>query len=421
LDFSAQAAVLAGLNAGVGNNALQTASSCPSGNCRWKEFLSISVCSSCIDVSDQITTTSIDDGPMVDDWPGANYAAATIQLIQHTLPNGLYINNPDAYNGAGLGPILMTSMTWFQPSETLMFKNKTTLVAGITTMAAQADTHLMWSNWSDVKIKATDCALYFCVKRYTSQMVNGTLGEVSVEVASDRSADSWKITNGPEGQDLVGPQPPVDGLYEHDIWVSRTDLAIKSPGLADQEAFFNVSQPAVDGLISFLNTTLVSDGLGAAGWVEASDTAATAVQYTAPYMQMLWRYANDSSALYDNLAVSISSSMRNKISADSPQLVGELGTYQTFIRVRWPWVSLPCFCVGVGAIFLLLAIWDSHRKRIPLWKTSALATLFHGLESSTLRALKDAQTSGEIHNIADTFKVRLNNDLRLGELTIFQY
>ena len=363
--------------------------------------------------------------PMVEDWPGANYAAAITQLIQHTLPNGLYINNPDAYNGAkpasGLGPMLMTSMTWFQPSETLMFKNKTTLIAGITTMVAQADTHLMWTNWSDIKIKATDCALYFCVKRYTSQMVNGTLREVSVEVASDRGADSWQITSGTEGQDLVGPQPPVDGLYEHDIWVSRTDLAIKIPGLADQEAFFNVSQPAVDGLISFLNTTLVSDGLGAAGWVEASDTAATAAQYTVPYMQMLWQYANDSSTLYENIGVSISSSMRNKISTDSPQLFGELGTYQTFIQVRWPWVSLPCICVGVGAIFHLLAIWDSNRKRMPLWKTSALATLFNGLESSTLIALKDAQMSGEIHNISDTFKVRLNNDLRLGELTIFQY
>ena len=71
-----------------------------------------------------------------------------------------------------------------------MYKSKITLVAGIITITAQLDTHLMWSNWSDMKVKAIDCTLYFCVKRYTSQMVDGTLREVSVKVASDRSVDS---------------------------------------------------------------------------------------------------------------------------------------------------------------------------------------------------------------------------------------
>jgi hypothetical protein len=241
-------------------------------------------------------------------------------------------------------------------------------------------------------------------------MVNGTLREVSVKVASDRSVDSWQITNGPPDQVLKGTQPPVDKLYERDTWASRTDLSIRVPGLADKNAFFNVSQPAVDGLISFLNSTLVTGStIGARGWVEASGTAATAAKYTAPYMQMLWQYANDSSALYDSLAVSISSSVRNKVSVDSPQLLGASGTYQTFIDVRWPWFSLLCFCVGVGVIFPLLAVWDSRRNSVPLWKTSAVATLVHGLESSTLGAIKDTQMYGDIQAIADTIKVRLND------------
>jgi hypothetical protein len=51
----------------------------------------------------------------------------------------------------------------------------------------------------------------------------------------------------------------------------------------------------------------------------------------------------------------------------------------------------------------------------PCGRTSTLACLFHGFESSTLSALKDAHMAGETQKIVDIFEVRFNSEFLLGE------
>jgi hypothetical protein len=76
-----------------------------------------------------------------------------------------------------------------RPLETVAFLDKNTLVMGASTLRAQYDPQKQWSNWPSVNFTAVDSALYFCIRRYNSRVINGRLVENSTEVASTRSPE----------------------------------------------------------------------------------------------------------------------------------------------------------------------------------------------------------------------------------------
>jgi hypothetical protein len=60
----------------------------------------------------------------------------------------------------------------------------------------------------------------------------------------------------------------------------------------------------------------------------------------------------------------------------------EMGTY---VHVRWGWITLPAIVVLMTGAFLAAAMLRSRTTRTRLWKSSALAMLFHGLDGDTRR------------------------------------
>ena len=56
---------------------------------------------------------------------------------------------------------------------------------------------------------------------------------------------------------------------------------------------------------------------------------------------------------------------------------------ETYVHVRWSWLSLLVACVSMAFSFLVCAIFSTKKQRAGLaWKSSVLALLFHGLEES---------------------------------------
>ena len=231
LNYSMQAAVAFGLSANDHAITQQTPVVCPSANCDFDDHLSLAVCSQCADVTDMMHSwRGYDDDALTDEWPGTNSVIHHLYDTQHSLPNGLHLENADKFDETG-APILMIANSTALPSETLKFSHISTLVIDATTLRAHHDPDSQWKNWSDVRVTAQECALYFCIRRYTSQVVNGTLFERSNEVAAARSAKSWQIQDSPENQGVKGPVPEVDALYDSMTWVSRSDLAIDVPSI----------------------------------------------------------------------------------------------------------------------------------------------------------------------------------------------
>lgn len=73
-------------------------------------------------------------------------------------------------------------------------------------------------------------------------------------------------------------------------------------------------------------------------------------------------------ATMDNIATSVSYQM---LSGPNATMVdGEVYAEQTYIRVRWVWLSLNVALVIVAALFLAAVVFASSRTRQPVWKSS---------------------------------------------------
>lgn len=229
-----------------------------------------------------------------------------------------------------------------RPSETIAFQTSSTLFWGVSILRAHYESSTQ--PWSQVNVTATDCALYFCVKRFTSAVENSTLLESSVEVASARNPASFQII--PSYAPGLKSQSKVDALFEADIWFPRTDLQIDVPLHDHAPATFaaaNISQPVIDGITAYIsgifNDSSWTKALsldqnrarGLTGAVEGISNTTVMSRYAPPVMQKLWE-SSELDTLFGDLAASITSNMRAN-SDGSLKAQGQLGALETHIEV----------------------------------------------------------------------------------------
>ncbi|KAI1109789.1 hypothetical protein F5Y14DRAFT_431108 [Nemania sp. NC0429] len=103
-----------------------------------------------------------------------------------------------------------------------------------------------------------------------------------------------------------------------------------------------------------------------------------------------------------NVTKNIEETLSNQIRSSSPGDNGWAGMWpgqafyeETYWRVHWPWIALPVTEVVLAA--LLLAISITVTRTQPLFKSSALALLYHGLEDID----KDPGLQGDWENNAE--------------------
>ncbi|KAF2138173.1 uncharacterized protein K452DRAFT_198829, partial [Aplosporella prunicola CBS 121167] len=79
---------------------------------------------------------------------------------------------------------------------------------------------------------------------------------------------------------------------------------------------------------------------------------------------------------------SIAESLTNQLflGPDGVDQPGIAYSNETYVVVRWEWAIFPVLLVLIGAIFLIANLWINGHHRVPLWKSSLLPLLFHGLE-----------------------------------------
>jgi hypothetical protein len=86
---------------------------------------------------------------------------------------------------------------------------------------------------------------------------------------------------------------------------------------------------------------------------------------------------------------------------------GTAFTDKTFVVVRWAWLSLPFALNVLGLAFLILTAVYTKRHQVPLWKTSAFALLYHGLDEQLLDDRRLYKKASDMENAASTTCVRL--------------
>ncbi|KAJ5087267.1 hypothetical protein N7456_010883 [Penicillium angulare] len=59
---------------------------------------------------------------------------------------------------------------------------------------------------------------------------------------------------------------------------------------------------------------------------------------------------------------------------------GIASSSEVFVKVKWEWMILPGFLVLAGSLFFVATMTVNRKANMPLWKSSALASLYYGLE-----------------------------------------
>jgi hypothetical protein len=148
--------------------------------------------------------------------------------------------------------------------------------------------------------------------------------------------------------------------------------------------------------------------------------ADTFITYDSDAIAGFWAAVNGSGAAYQNttnlqtdgipkLFERIAKSMTTHLRL-SPNAVPIQGTqYNTvvYVRVNWFWMILPIAIVIFTSMFLVLTMLWNRRTKAPLWKSSALALLTHGLDEASERLSAAGDDLCEADRMSEEVKVQL--------------
>ncbi|OAP64512.1 hypothetical protein AYL99_00484 [Fonsecaea erecta] len=96
---------------------------------------------------------------------------------------------------------------------------------------------------------------------------------------------------------------------------------------------------------------------------------------------------------------------------DSPNttrlLSGTVWVEKDSVHVRWTWLTLPIALNVAGILYLALSVFYTRRHHLTLWKSSILATLYHGLHQNLLQPDQAYKRASDMVEAASALSVRL--------------
>ncbi|KAK8074544.1 hypothetical protein PG997_009207 [Apiospora hydei] len=360
---------------------------CSTGNCTWPIFTSLSVCSSCNDVSDQVQVKEQDGKDL-----GTIHVNAT-HLEGHFITKALpYVELANPATVTYVDMVARRDIVSDEPISNAYMSAKLLNNQGNTLTFGKLNTMIM------------ACALYFCTNAYKSEVSDGQLKEDIVASWSDRVVNSYS------------PQEPIrDNWNAYEDYTNHSldnghaayrlsDLQLQIPRAeADRyklpenvTLLFNITQSTIGSTLSFLQDFLREP------LVYGESVSDSIVSKT------LYDSANLSET-FAGAARAMSIWIRDNSNLTTE---GDQQEWVLHIRVRWPFVTLPVLVVFMGCGFVFLSMWETRRLQLPPWKTDMLATLAHYLDASTREQLRAAalqgrareEAKGMVLNFEDTGK-----------------
>lgn len=365
-EYTAEKPVKAAVYEGLfGDTTRVMTASCSTGICIWPRFTSLSLCSRC-----QNITTSIDS--------------------RHSLPNGLSLAEKASVNATtsiDLSEIGYTPWT----------------LLNMSVLGHDA---------------AYECSVFWCVKEYSTSMINGTLYEKEVmtwsndtlEYDHDESRNSlsdvckYELSHGNENQSGL----TLDNGDCHG-GISCCYINLYANGSDAANMTFSVDYMTHYTLRSFLEESLQGN---------ITLPYQTSPIYTPDEMQALVtlhrpvpKHSNFTAAedivsnmtlvdvpeLIDNIIKSVTIRFRQAVDPEDPtnRVIGTAYQNLPIIEFRWQWLIYPGFLLLSAFFFLMATIKMNLEAEMPVWKAGSAATLFVGLaEKPGEKAKTLSQMSG---------------------------
>jgi hypothetical protein len=399
---------------------------CPSSNCTWPVYETLGVCSACADVSELLEFKCMET-PV--DWIAATNGTGATPPNPSTYPtamvcghflnstsdnpvlvSGYAVNSSQAFSGEALLmralPLVTSLKTPLYGNGSIKFKNHRNPIADVLLFGA-ADGHIGSVYRNDTPI-ALECVLSWCVKtikssyalaRYTEEVTSSFINETE-------GPFPWKS----EPMEVAGKQARyIEYLQPITLDVSNyTQDPAAAPRnttgyQVSQKTAFNIANVFKDIFPSFV--TANQSGVPLMRYA----TMKKELPHTKFVLRNPWLWPNNVTNHMERLAKALTDSMRSATETQDT-IEGKAYEEETYIAVRWAWLTLPIGLLGFSLIFLVWTMFRTYKQsdNLGVWKTSAIATLLYGLPDDMQKKIKTPTAPGETpRSRAKELKVKL--------------
>lgn len=394
--------------------------SCPTSNCTWPEYETLAVCSSCADVSAALDITfaclhmSIEwsanwTGPLEKvPYPNGTVCGHFLNITETPILLSGYILEGANSSQKNLGEALIvrtvpltdfdTKMPLYSDGS-IMFKNIEYPILDALVASAV--------NGSDGVYRHEKPVVHECILSWCVQTIKSTYdwGKYSENITTT-------YLNTPKEP---GPWPWETFEVASGTFLLYTQNVTIQPDRRETSGA-TISNPAYElNNVTVANTMNMFDDIFPSYYTASHPGAEPLFRHKnypdGPKTRTLdfnpWEAPNNLTRHMERLASVMTNVIRS--STSKVMIAGDAYNRETFVAVRWEWLTLPLGLLCISFIFLSATIAKSalERDRVGVWKTSAYATLLYGLPDEMQKKITRSSSSGTPRSKAKELKVKL--------------
>jgi hypothetical protein len=398
---------------------------CPTSNCTWDPFETLAVCSACDSTVGQELEFGCVEGPAdwlaqvsayggdINSFPNATQCGWFLNISSESrvLMSG-YARDPVTLEpGEVLSTRLFNLVDVFTRAPyyggSLRFKEVMNPILDFLVVATPGGAPAIYRNETPV---AHECMLTWCTKTIKASSFWGELSQNTsyTFINNTKVPFPWTTVQEPDFTDFTytsnitlkpknqhSSQSSTSGKSSPELTFGLTNLTATSIiFMMDEVVPSMVTEEGVDANERF--KYLLFDEPGARN---------------RPIFLNPWLPPNNLSAHMEKIAVAMATVMRNTPGKDgSLDLIkGVSWNRKKLVQTRWPWVILPVVLVFLALFFLLstVVVSTKERRKIGIWKTSAMAVLINGLGDEVQSSFGSNCSAGQARMKAKELKIQL--------------
>ncbi|KAH7409986.1 hypothetical protein DE146DRAFT_332961 [Phaeosphaeria sp. MPI-PUGE-AT-0046c] len=354
---------------------------CTTGRCTWAPYSSLAVCHTCQNMSHLLVPhCQRAELNRPDGTSGATNPCG--HRLNTTLMTGIWGNAREAYMGLStvvVGDFVPSSSGYFKWNSTA-FRNASHPLLDFYIGFVPGGYPGILRNETPVLL---ECLFQWCVKTFESSYQEGRLHERTL--ATYLPPDKSEVSDTPEGT-LLRSAP-------NEAFVM----------LAGSKAFrvgANLTRRIRNSLNANMPVYLTNSSLDTTG------------QYPGR-----WNFVQNSpydvGSTLGSMAEAVTNYMRTSTNEGTEQHEGQAWTAQPFVEVQWLWLILPGVLLFGTLALIGATIFRSKQHKVPAWKSSALATLLHGLTEESREKIHVDASQSEVEALSSKVHVVMSSNRRL--------
>jgi hypothetical protein len=373
--------------------------SCPNSNCTWPQYETLAVCSKCTEIPDLIEFKCLntvldwvqvpDADPITDDnvYPNGTACGWWLKSDQDILMTGYNVDRGTNHSGEillmraePLYDIFTRDPILGYPAKLNDTRNP---ISHVVIVSGESATKV-YRNETPI---AHECLISWCVQEMLSEYSEGGYTETikSIHTNSTLGVDPWNtfpyINN-------HGIEDGTNYFYIENVTLTGPSGDIYQIDNITQTMTLCLFDDIFPSTYTLINSTDENDAM------LRYKKYITMDPWTRNVTHNPWMFPNISSHM-DRMSIAITNLLRSAV-VEIEMISGPAYDLETFVDVRWPWMTLPLALLGLTFLFLVATIIRSsiEQEHIGVYKTSAIATLLFGLPDDMQKQIKTSNVEG---------------------------